>query len=56
VGRNNHQAKRYVVFFTPLLLRPFEGPNVFLSTLFSNPLSLGSYLNMKDQVSHPHKT
>ena len=32
------------------------GPNILLSTLFSNTLSLRSPLNEKDQVSHPHKT
>jgi hypothetical protein len=32
------------------------GPNIFLSTLVSNTLSLRSSLNMRDQVSHPSKT
>ena len=32
------------------------GPNILLSTLFSNILSLRSYLNISDQVSHPNKT
>jgi len=32
------------------------GPNILLSTLFSNTLSLRSYLNVSDQVSHPQKT
>jgi hypothetical protein len=32
------------------------GPNILLSTLFSNTLSLRSYLNMSDQVPHPYKT
>ena len=32
------------------------GPNIFLSTPFSNTLSLRSSLNVSDQVSHPHKT
>ena len=32
------------------------GPNILLSTLFSNTLSLRSSLNMSDQVSHPYKT
>ena len=30
-------------------------PNISLSTLFSNALSLYSSLNVRDQVSHPHK-
>jgi hypothetical protein len=32
------------------------GPNIPLSTLFSNTLSLCTYLNVRDQVSHPYKT
>jgi hypothetical protein len=31
-------------------------PNILLRTLFSNTLSLCSYLNVRDQVSHPYKT
>jgi polysaccharide pyruvyl transferase WcaK-like protein len=30
------------------------GPNIFLSTLFSNTLSLCSSLIVRDQVSHPY--
>jgi hypothetical protein len=32
------------------------GPNILLSTVFSNTLSLRSSLNVMDQVSHPYKT
>jgi hypothetical protein len=32
------------------------GPNIFLSTLFSNTLILCSVFNVKDQVSYPNKT
>ena len=32
------------------------GPNIFLSTLFSNTLSRRSSLSVSDQVSHPCKT
>ena len=32
------------------------GPSIFLSTLFSNTLSLCSSLSVKDQVSHPRIT
>ena len=32
------------------------GPNILLSALFSNTLSLCSSLNVSDQVSHPYKT
>ena len=38
--------------FTSSLL----GPNILLSTLFSNTLSLRSSVNISDQVSHPYKT
>jgi hypothetical protein len=32
------------------------GPNILLSTLFSNALSLCSSLHVRDQVPHPYKT
>ena len=32
------------------------GPNIFLSTLFSNTLSLCSSLDVSDHVSHPYRT
>jgi hypothetical protein len=32
------------------------GPNILLSTLFSNTLSLCSSVSVTDQVSHPYKT
>jgi hypothetical protein len=34
----------------------FLGPNILLSTLFSNTLSLRSFHNVSDPVSHPYKT
>ena len=34
---------------------PLLGPNILLSTLFSNTLSLRSPLSVNDQVSHPYK-
>jgi hypothetical protein len=34
----------------------FFGPNILLSTLFSNTLGLCFSLNVTDQVSHPHRT
>jgi hypothetical protein len=37
---------------TPSLLRP----NILLNTLFSNPLSQRSSLNVSGHVSHPYKT
>ena len=38
------------------VISPLLDPNILLSTLFSNTLNLGSYLNVSDQVSHPYKT
>ena len=32
------------------------GPNILLSTVFSNTLSLHSFLSVSGQVSHPYKT
>jgi hypothetical protein len=32
------------------------GPNILLSTLFSNTLNLCSSLSVRDQVSHPYRT
>jgi len=32
------------------------GPNILLNALFSNTLSLSSFLNVNDQLSHPYKT
>jgi hypothetical protein len=31
-------------------------PNIFLGTLFSHTLSLCSFYNVRDQVSHPYRT
>jgi hypothetical protein len=45
----NYEALHYAI--TSSLL----GPNIFLSTLFSNTLNLYSPLNVVDQVSYPHK-
>jgi hypothetical protein len=45
--------------FCSFLHSPFTssylGPNILLSTLFSNTLSLHSSLNVSDQVSHSYK-
>jgi hypothetical protein len=32
------------------------GRNILLNTIFSNTLSLRSFLNIRDQVSHPYRT
>jgi hypothetical protein len=42
--------------FSPLpVTLSLLGPNILLSTLFSNTLSLRSSLNVSDQVLHPYK-
>jgi hypothetical protein len=38
------------------LLFMFFGPNIVLSTLFSNTLSLCFSLNVRDQDLHPYRT
>jgi len=43
-------------FLHSLVTLTLLGPNIVLSTLFSNNLSLRSSLNVSDQVSHPYKT
>jgi hypothetical protein len=43
-------------FLQPPLTSSFFGPNILLSILFSNTLSLCPSLNVRDQVSHPYKT
>jgi hypothetical protein len=41
----------YTFLYHPVISSPFR-PNIPLSTLFSNTLSLCSSLNVRDQVSH----
>jgi len=43
-------------FLHSLVTVSLLGPNIPLSPLFSNNLSLRSSLNVSDQVSHPYKT
>jgi hypothetical protein len=43
-------------FLQPPFTSPLLGPNIHLSTLFSNTLSICSSLNVRDQVSHPYRT
>jgi hypothetical protein len=51
----NHKAPCNVISSSPVTLS-LLGLNTFLSTLFSNTLSLCSSLKVTDQVSHPYKT
>jgi hypothetical protein len=49
--------KLLIMLFSPTSLYFFPlGPNILLSTLFSNTIGLCSSLNVRDQLSHPHKT
>ena len=43
-------------FLQSLVTSSLLGPNIHLSTILSNTLSLRSSLNVSDQVSHPYKT
>jgi hypothetical protein len=40
----------------PSYYSSLDRPNIPISTLFSNTLSLCSYFNVKCQASHPYKT
>jgi hypothetical protein len=42
-------------FLQPPVISSLFGPNILLSTLFSNTLSLCCFLNVRDQVSHPYR-
>jgi hypothetical protein len=43
-------------FLQPPVTSTLFGPDILLSTLFSNTLSLCSSLNVRHQVSHPYRT
>jgi len=43
-------------FFHSPVTSSLLGPNILLNTLLSYALSLLSYLNISDQVSHPYNT
>jgi hypothetical protein len=43
-------------FYPASVTSSLFGPNILLSTMFSNTLSLCSSLNVRDQVSHPYRT
>jgi hypothetical protein len=43
-------------FHNPPVTLSLLSPNILLSTLFSNALSLYSSVNVRDHVSHPYKT
>jgi hypothetical protein len=43
-------------FFHSLVTSYLLGPNILQNTILSNTLSLRSFLNVSDQISHPYKT
>jgi hypothetical protein len=43
-------------FLQPPVTSSLFGPNILLNTLFSNTLSLCSFLKVREQVSHPYRT
>jgi len=50
----DREAPHFAVFY--LLTSTVFGPNIFLSTLLSNIISLRSSLNATDQISYPYQT
>jgi len=52
---NNIVWVQVIKLHSPVTLS-LVGPNIFLSTLFLNTLSLYSYVNVRDQVLHPYQT
>ena len=44
------------IFLHSIVISSLLGPNILLSTLFSNIVGLFTSLNAKDQFSHPYKT
>lgn len=47
---------KLIIISPPPATLSLSGTNIFLSTVFSNTPSLCPALNVRDQVSHPHKT
>jgi hypothetical protein len=43
-------------FLEPHVTSSLLSPKILLSTLYSNTLSLCSFLNVRDRVSHPYRT
>jgi hypothetical protein len=53
--KNRSRGSSAYSFVQPSVSSSLSGPNIFLSTLFSNIRSLYPSLNVKYQVSHPYK-
>ena len=57
IWRGVQIIKLLIMLFSPFpVTSSVLGPNIVLSTVFSNTLSLRSSLSMSDHVSHPYKT
>jgi len=54
VMRTDYKAPHYVVFLHSPVISSLLGPNILLSTLFSNTFCLRYSLNMSDRVSHSY--
>jgi hypothetical protein len=55
VKRTSYEA-HYAVVFQPPATYSLLGPNILLSTLFSDTLNLFSSFSVSDEVSHLWKT
>jgi hypothetical protein len=42
-------------FSTPPVTSSLFGPNILLNALFSNTLSLCSFLNIREQIAYPYR-
>ena len=56
VRSTDHKTPNYVFFLHYPLSSSLFGPNILLSTLFGNTLSLRFSLTLSDEVSNPYKT
>ena len=56
IGEYRSLSSSFCRFLHSPVTSSLLGPNILLSTLFSNTLSLRSSLNVSDEVSHPYKT
>jgi len=56
IGKEYKRCSLLCTFLHPPVTSSLVGPNILLSTLFSNTLNLCSSHRVRDQVSHPHRT
>jgi hypothetical protein len=56
VKRTSYEAPHYEFFSRLLQITSHLGPNILLSTQFSNTLNPWTSFSVRDQVSHPYKT